>query len=227
VTGPDRLRHKGDQMSNDEPAPPTQGLPMSPTARSRAADGWVPPAPPPPRGGWAPPATAATLSRTRPRMCRSRATPTGRRRRARCELTYQPGLGAVSVLPRRGRTAGTGAPSSSPGSGGPSTAPTWRCGACCWHVRPLRWQHGVGHRLRRQRQPLGLARASPGPSVEQFRAAQHKWAVAALVVFVVGDRSCRLVVVIVVVAERHASAASATVHDQAPAALATRSRAAD
>jgi hypothetical protein len=191
-------------MSNDEPAPPTQGLPGPDGLVPRTPDGWVPPAPPPPRGGWAPP------DRGDPQPYAASYVPQpgyayGPPPPGSVEPTYQPGFGKVSILP--------------PAAGG------WNWGAFffTWIWGPFNGAYVALWGLLLAFVPFGgLAWAivcgvngnrwawqgKPWMSVEQFRSAQHKWAVAALVVFVVAI-VVPILIVIVFVAERHASAAGA------------------
>ena len=89
-------------MNDDERAGPP-GTPSAPGAAHPAPPaGWVAPAPPPPRGGWAPPAPGdpqpyAAAYVPQPGYAYGPPPP------GAVQPTYEPGLGAFSVLPPAAR----------------------------------------------------------------------------------------------------------------------------
>jgi hypothetical protein len=185
-------------MSDDERAG-AQGPPPVPDGQIPAPpDGWVAPAPPPPRGGWAPPGRGdpqpfAASYVPRPGYAYAPPPP------GSVQPTYQPGLGAFSVLP--------------PAAGGWNWGAflfTWIWGLCngayvtLWGLLlmfvpggNIAWAIVCGANGNRW-----AWRGKPWTGVEQFRATQHKWALAALIVFLVAVIVPIVVVVLVVGATR-------------------------
>ncbi len=187
-------------MNDDErvagaPQPPAPGA-----ADPAPPAGWVAPAPPPPRGDWAPPAPDdpqpyAAAYVPRPGYAYGPPPP------GAVQPTYEPGLGAFSVLP--------------PEAGGWNWGAflfTWIWGlfngayVTLWGLLlmfvpggHIAWAIVCGVNGNRW-----AWRGRPWTSVEQFRATQHKWAVAALIVFLVAVL-VPIVVLILVLVATHAS----------------------
>ncbi len=146
-------------------------------------------------------------------MCRGPATPTVRRRRARSGPTYEPGLGAFSVLP--------------PSEGGWNWGAfffTWIWGlfngayVTLWGL--LLWFVPLGNIVWAIVCGLNGNRwawqGKPWTSSEHFRSVQHKWALAALIFFLVAVVAPLLILLVVLAASR-ASAVGAV--GALPAAL--------
>ena len=184
-------------MSDDEPATPTQGSP-------RAPEGWVPPAPPPPRGRWASP------ERGDPQPFAASYVPQpgyayGPPPASSVQPTYQPGLGKLTILP----------PSESGWNWGAFFF-TWIWGlfngayVTLWGL--LLWFVPLGNIV--WAIVCGLHgnrwawQGRPWASAQEFRSAQHKWAVAALIVFIVA-LVVPILVVLVILAGGHTSAVRA------------------
>ena len=169
----------------DEQAP--SGAPLPPDGQASSAtpvppDGWVAPAPPPPAGGWAPPQSGdpqpfAAAYVPRPGYTYAPPPP------GSVQPTYLPGYGNLSVLP----------PSEARWNWGAFLF-TWIWGVfngayvTLWGLLlflvpfgHLVWAIVCGINGNRWAWQ-GRAWTSP----QHFRSVQHKWAVAALVVFLVG-----------------------------------------
>jgi hypothetical protein len=188
-------------MSDDQRtgAPGTQPIPVGQIPVPPA--GWVAPAPPPPGGGWAAPAPGdpqpfAAAYVPQPGYAYAPPPPGAVR------PSYQPGLGAYSVLP----------PAASGWNWGAFLF-TWIWGlfngasVTLWGLLlmfvpagNIVWAVVCGINGNRW-----TWQGKPWTSVEQFRATQHKWAIAALIVFLVVV-CLPIVVLILVVVAGHASA---------------------
>ena len=165
-------------MNDDERAGPP-GMPPAPGAANPSPPaGWVAPAPPPPRGGWAPPAPGdpqpyAAAYVPRPGYAYGPPAPDA------AQPTYQPGLGTFSVPPPAAHGWNWGA-----------FLFTWIWGVfngayvTLWGLLLMFVPGGNiasaivcglnGNRWAWQ--------GRPWTGIEQFRATQHRWAVAALIV---------------------------------------------
>jgi hypothetical protein len=198
-------------MSTDEPSTPTQGPPPDDRV-PQAPDGWVAPAPPPPSGAWAPPQSDdpqpyAVSYVPQPGYAYGPPSPGSVR------PTYEPGLGKLSILP----------PSQSGWNWGAFLF-TWiwglfngayvtLWGLLLWFV-PLGnivWAIVCGVNGNRW-----AWQGKPWTSAEQFRSVQHKWALAALIFFLVAVVA-PLLILLVLSATGRASAVGAA--GALPAAL--------
>ena len=168
-------------MSDDEPAAPDLGPPPTPA-------GWVPPAPAAPHGAWVPPNPGDPQP-----FAASYITPSGfAYGPGSAQPTYQPGLGKVSTLP--------------------PTATGWNWGAFffTWIWGLFNGAYVTLWGLLLSIVPFGNIvwaivcgvngsrwawQGKPWASVEHFRSVQHRWAVAALVVFLVAVLALVLIAV--------------------------------
>jgi len=184
----------GPGVPDGRPAPPTPPPPgpAHDWTPPSVADGWVPPAPPPPRGDWTPPAAGdpqpyAAAYQPRPGYDYT-PPPAGV-----VQPTYQPGLGAYSVLPPGVRRWNWGAFFFTWIWGLFNGAYVTLWGLLAWVVPfgGLVWSIVCGMNGDRWAWQ-GKAWESP----EHFRATQHAWAVAALVLFLIGVLASILIVVL-------------------------------
>ncbi len=186
-------------MSDDEPTPPTPGPPAPDGQAPRTPDGWVPPAPPPPRGGWAPP------DRGDPQPYAASYVPQpgyayGPPPPGSVQPTYQPGLGTVQRPAARGERLELGRLLLHLDLGALQRRLRDARGVCCSAFVPfgdLVWAIVCGVNGNRW-----AWQGKPWTSVEQFRSAQRKWAVAALIVFLVAIVA---LILLVIFAAGHAS----------------------
>jgi hypothetical protein len=185
-------------MSDDRPTTPTPRPPAPDGQTPRTPAGWVPPAPPPPSGGWAAPDPGdpqpyAASYVPQPGYAYGPPPP------GSVQPTYQPGLGRFSVLP--------------------PTASGWNWGAFffTWIWGLFNGAYVTLWGLLLTFVPFGNLvwaivcgvngsrwawQGKPWTSVEQFRSAQRRWAVAALIVFLVAVIA---LILFVIFAAGHAS----------------------
>jgi hypothetical protein len=187
-------------MNDDERAGPPGPPPAPGTPNPAPPAGWVAPAPPPPRGAWASPTPGdpqpfAAAYVPQPGYAYGPPPPGG------AQLTYQPGQGAFSVLPPAATGWNWGAFLFTWiwGVFNGATVTLWGLLLMFVPGGNIAWAIVCGINGNRW-----AWRGRPWTGVEQFRATQHKWAIAALIVFVAAV-IVPIVIFIVVLAASHAS----------------------
>ena len=193
---------------SDDPTLPPDGEPLPPGGTPQPGEGWaavppdsapqppsgwVPPAPPPPRGGWAPPGTADP----QPYAAAYVPSPGYSYGPTFAQPTYQPGLGKLSMLPPQASGWNWGAFFFSWIWGLFNGAYVTLWGLLLWLVPlgGLIWAIVCGVNGNRW-----AWQGRDWASVEHFRAGQRKWAIAALIVFLVAIVAPLVVFLLVVVA---------------------------
>ena len=166
------------QPPSEVPRPPEGWASVPPGGAPRPPDGWVPPAPPPPRGGWTPPGAGDPQP-----YATSYVPPTGYYYGPTfTQPTYEPGHGKLSMLPPPASGWNWGAFFFSWIWGLFNGAYVTLWGLLLWFVPAgaLIWAIGCGVNGNRW-----AWQSRDWSSVEDFHAVQRKWAIAALIVFLV------------------------------------------
>ena len=185
----------------NDPIRPPDGAPRPPDSWTevpsddtpRPPEGWVPPAPPPPRGDWAP----AGAGDPQPFAASYVPSPGYSYGPAFAQPTYQPGLGKLSVLPPQASGWNWGAFLFSWIWGLFNGAYVTLWGLLLWFVPAgaLIWAIVCGVNGNRW-----AWQGRDWASVEDFHAVQRKWAIAALIVFLVAVVTPLVVMVFVLAA---------------------------